>query len=90
MPASLKNTNSRIVEPCFIGENVELSGSVIGPHVSIADGSIIKNSVIINSIVQKNTLIENAVIGNSMIGNSVVIRNKMQDLSIGDYSVLTS
>ncbi len=87
---NIKSSESHIIEPCYIGENVEISGSVIGPYVSLAEGTVVKNSVIRNSIIQRNTIIENAVINNSMIGNSVVIRNKMQDLSIGDYSVVTS
>jgi glucose-1-phosphate thymidylyltransferase len=90
VPSGLKNNHAVIIQPCYFGENVELHDSVIGPFVSVADGSIVRNSVVKNSIIQKNTLIENSVIGNSMIGNSVVIRNKMQDLSIGDYSVIST
>ncbi|MCB0819527.1 MAG: NTP transferase domain-containing protein [Bacteroidetes bacterium] len=90
LPSGLKRENSTIVEPCYIGKDVEITGSVVGPFVSVADGTVIRNSVIRNSIIQKNTSIENSVIGNSMIGNSVVISNKMQDLSVGDYSVMTS
>lgn len=88
--ASLQSTNSLIIEPCYIGKDVKLSGSVIGPHVSLADGTIVENSIIKNSIIQKNTSIKNSVIGNSMIGNSVQIKNRMLDLSVGDYSVMDS
>ncbi|MEX1187713.1 MAG: sugar phosphate nucleotidyltransferase [Bacteroidia bacterium] len=86
---SVEKHNSLIIEPCFIAEGVKLSGSVIGPHVSLAKGTTIINSVVKNSIVQKNTHIENSVIGNSMIGNSVKIQNRMLDLSVGDYSVMS-
>lgn len=85
---AFENLNSLVIEPCYIGENVKLIGSVVGPHVSIADGSTIIQSVVKNSIIQKNTIVQNSVIGNSMIGNSVQIRNRMQDLSVGDYTVI--
>jgi glucose-1-phosphate thymidylyltransferase len=84
--ASAKNNNSVIIAPCFIGENVQLNNSVIGPHVSIGANTVVTSSVIRNSIIQTNTKITNAGIDNSMIGNSVVYSGKMQDLSMGDYS----
>jgi glucose-1-phosphate thymidylyltransferase len=80
--------NSVIIQPCFIGKNVKISGSVIGPHVSIGDGTEIRNSVVTNSIVQKNTRIQNSVIGNSMIGSSVDIHLKKLEYSLGDFSTL--
>jgi glucose-1-phosphate thymidylyltransferase len=84
---SLINRNALVIEPCFIGKGVTIVNSVIGPHVSLADGCTIENSIVRNSIVQKNTRIQNSVIGNSMIGSFVEIKNQMLDLSIGDYSV---
>ena len=85
--ASLINRNALVIEPCFIGKGVTIVNSVIGPHVSLADGCSIENSILRNSIVQKNTRIQNSVIGNSMIGGFVEIKNQMLDLSMGDYSV---
>ena len=85
--ASLINRNALVIEPCFIGKGVTIVNSVVGPHVSLADGCTIENSIVRNSIVQKNTRIQNSVIGNSMIGSFVEIKNQMLDLSIGDYSV---
>src|SRR5690606_11557709 len=45
---SAKYTNSVIIPPCYIGENVSIKNSVIGPHVSIGDKSSIENSIIEN------------------------------------------
>jgi glucose-1-phosphate thymidylyltransferase len=85
--SSMINRNALVIEPCFIGKGVTIVNSVIGPHVSLADGCTIENSIVRNSIVQKNTRIQNSVIGNSMIGSFVEIKNQMLDLSVGDYSV---
>ena len=85
--SSLINRNALVIEPCFIGKGVTIVNSVVGPHVSLADGCTIENSIVRNSIVQKNTRIQNSVIGNSMIGSFVEIKNQMLDLSMGDYSV---
>lgn len=83
---SLKNEESKIIEPCFIGKNVVLKNATVGPHVSIGDNSRIENSTISNTIIQTNTTICNSTLNNSMIGNFVRISNNSQELSIGDYN----
>ncbi len=82
------NINSVINQPCFIGENVKLVNSVVGPHVSIGSNSCIENSIIKNSIIQTNTKIDSANIKNTMVGNHVEYRGKADELSIGDYNVI--
>lgn len=79
--------NSIIIEPCYIGENVQLINSIVGPHVSIGNNSIIEDSVVKNSIVQTNTKITCANINNSMLGNYVEFKNNSLELSIGDYNI---
>ena len=81
-----KNENSIIIEPCFIGENVVLKNTIIGPHVSVGNNTTIENSVIANSIIQNESFISNGNFTNSMIGNKVNYQGKAQDLSIGDYT----
>lgn len=78
--------NSRIIEPCFIGENVEIKNSIIGPHVSISEHCKIKNSVISNSIIQSHSHVSNSVLQNSMLGNHVRVNGSIKELSLGDYS----
>ncbi|MEO8149955.1 MAG: sugar phosphate nucleotidyltransferase [Bacteroidia bacterium] len=84
--STVKNINSIIIAPCFIGENVQLNSSVVGPYVSIGANTEVNSSVIKNSIIQTNTKITNATIDNSMLGNYVIHHGRMKDLSIGDYS----
>jgi glucose-1-phosphate thymidylyltransferase len=86
IPASLKNENSTIIAPCFIGENVELKNSVIGPYVSVGANSKIEGSVISNSIIQSNTKVRYSVLDNSMIGNFAEYVQSPKQLSLGDYS----
>lgn len=84
---SLQIENSKIIEPCFIGKNVKIIDSEIGPYVSIGDGTIIDNSKISNSIINNNTNISKSVLTNSMIGSFVTFKNtSFREVSIGDYS----
>jgi glucose-1-phosphate thymidylyltransferase len=85
---SLKKENAVIVEPCFIGENVQIKNAVVGPYVSLGDNVIVENSIIKNSIVQSGTKINNANIDNSMLGSHVEYKGTADDLSIGDYTTV--
>lgn len=77
--------NSVIIEPCYIGENVRLTNSVVGPYVSIGNNSVIEDSIIKNSIIQTHSRISSANIHNSMFGNYVDFKNSSSELSLGDY-----
>lgn len=87
---SLNESNSVLIQPCFVGKNVQLLNSVVGPHVSIGENTHIENSVIKNTIIQANSTIKNKVIENSMIGNHVTVNGKSTQFSIGDYTILES
>ena len=81
-------TGSKIIEPCYIGENVVLINSTVGPGVSIGDNSKVENSTIKNSLIQTHTTIENADLDGAMIGNHAVYDGNFKSVSIGDYSEL--
>jgi glucose-1-phosphate thymidylyltransferase len=85
--ADVKLENSVIVEPCYIGRNVVIRHSVIGPGVSIGDGAVVESSVIKNSILMPAAHINHANIVNSMIGSHARYTGRAADLSLGDYSV---
>ncbi|MFS4483564.1 sugar phosphate nucleotidyltransferase [Hyunsoonleella sp. 2307UL5-6] len=80
--------NSKIIEPCFVGEHVVLKNTTIGPFVSVGNGTVIENSTIENSLIQTYSEIKNANLNNAMIGNHVKYDGKFTSISIGDYSVL--
>jgi glucose-1-phosphate thymidylyltransferase len=84
-----KVVNSVILEPCFIGDDVVIENSVVGPYVSVGSKTKITNSRVINSIIQTNSKISNAILENSMLGNFVNFETKPLDLSVGDYNTIT-
>ncbi|SFZ90051.1 glucose-1-phosphate thymidylyltransferase [Flaviramulus basaltis] len=86
--ASSKLENSKIIEPCFVGENVVLKNTTIGPFVSVGNNTIIENSIVKNSLIQTHTSIKNANLDNAMIGNHVKYNGDFKSISIGDYSIL--
>jgi glucose-1-phosphate thymidylyltransferase len=77
-----------VIPPVYIGDNVKIENSVVGPYVSISEGTQIIDSRVINSIVQKHCTLSKAVVENSLIGNFVNFAGKSADLSVGDYSMI--
>jgi glucose-1-phosphate thymidylyltransferase len=78
--------NSVIIPPCFIGADVRIRNSVVGPYASLEAGSVIDQSLISHSIVGANSCVKNSIIKNSLLGNHVACQSKPDELSLGDYS----
>ncbi len=80
--------NSVIIEPCFIGENVVIENSIVGPHVSLGKGTKVVNSNVVNTNVQNESLITDANLKDSMIGSKAKYVGKASDISLGDFSTI--
>ena len=85
---SVELINSKIIEPCYIGENVKLINSTIGPNVSVGNDCVFENTTVKNSLIQNQTTIKNANLDEAMIGNHVKYNGDFTKISIGDYSAL--
>ncbi|MCB0769062.1 MAG: NTP transferase domain-containing protein [Flavobacteriales bacterium] len=85
---SLKSTNSVVIPPCFIGKDVTLSNSIVGPNVSIEAGATITGSVVRNSILRGHTRVQDCVMDNSMIGQRAIVTGTALDVSMSDDSTL--
>lgn len=86
--ASATLENSTIIPPCFIGKDVVLKDSTVGPGVSIGEGSQIVNATVKESMIQNHTIVQNAALEKAMIGNHVRYNGEYTTVSIGDYSAL--
>ena len=84
----VKMENSTIIPPCYIGKNVILINTTVGPNVSLGKGCHLENSNIKNSLVQTHAHIKNANLDNAMIGNHALFNGNFTSISIGDYSIL--
>ena len=86
--AKVKNENSVVIAPCFIGDDVSIVNSVVGPNVSIEKGTSITGSVVRNSILRGMVRVQDAVIDNSMIGERASVRGQALDLSLSDDATI--
>ncbi|CAN5211991.1 sugar phosphate nucleotidyltransferase [soil metagenome] len=74
--------------PVFFGKGVTISGSEIGPNVSVEAGTTIKNSTLKNSIVQGDALLDGCDLEGSTIGNHTEVHGAKGEIHIGDHSIL--
>ena len=48
--ASVNLPGVKVIAPCYIGKDVKIENSTIGPNVSVGDGCVIENSTISNAV----------------------------------------
>lgn len=68
--------DSNIMGPVFIGKNVKISNSIIGPFTTIADGCRVENSELQETVVMEDTRITNSKIYSSIIFRDLNIRHQ--------------
>ena len=81
-------TDSVIIQPCYIGPNVRIERSVVGPHVSLGEGTILTNVNISNCIVGSQTKLSGVNLSGAMIGSNAQYNGRSKDLSLGDFSTV--
>jgi glucose-1-phosphate thymidylyltransferase len=79
---------STLIPPNYIGKNVRITGSTIGPYACIGDGSIVNNSTIQDSIVRENSEINDSGLKNCTVGVASSVNGCHREIHIGDYSII--
>lgn len=80
--------NVKIIEPVYIGKNVKLSNSYIGPNVSICDNVTIDRSVIQDSMLFKGSTVTGCKLDNSLLGVGAKADAVIGQINIGDDQVV--
>ena len=75
-----------ILAPVYLHPEARVISSVIGPHVSLGEGTLVQGSVLKDSIIGNNTQITNSRLESSLIGHHVTIAEKSGKLFLGDDS----
>ncbi|HQX63063.1 MAG TPA: sugar phosphate nucleotidyltransferase, partial [Thermomicrobiales bacterium] len=69
-------TDSVVIPPVFIADSARVSGSVIGPDVSIGDNVVVENAIVRDSIVDAGATIESAMLTRSIVGRDAIVRGE--------------
>jgi glucose-1-phosphate thymidylyltransferase len=88
-PAPDPISGVEFLQPVCVGEGVVLENSVVGPNVSIADGSVLRGSSVRNSIIGADSVLEDCEIEQSLIGDHVRVSGLRGTASLGDHSEIS-
>ena len=81
---------SQVVAPVYIEDGVTISGSRVGPNVSIGKGSVIEHTTLRDSVIGEKVRISRSQLANSLIGDEVVLVGVKGEVTIGDHSEVRS
>jgi len=86
--ADLKDTI--IIPPVNIHPSAQVSDAVLGPHLSLGEGAVVKNSILRDSIIGPGAHITDSLLEFSLMGHNVRIAGQKGKFSLGDDSSATS
>ncbi len=78
--------NTIIIPPVYIGKNVNINNSIIGPYVSVEDYATVEHSIISNSIIFNTAKVKSVNLKGSLIGQKASVCGKEAELSISDFT----
>ncbi len=84
--ASYSFPNTIIIPPVYIHPDVQIENSIIGPHVTVWEGSHIRNARIHDSILMKHCRVDGAYLRHSILGDHARVKRHPEELNLGDYS----
>ncbi|MFX1234775.1 MAG: sugar phosphate nucleotidyltransferase [Promethearchaeota archaeon] len=83
--------DSKIVPPVFIGNDVKITNSVIGPNVSIGDDLTIDRCILSESVIGDGVIMRKIISANSIIGDYSVLEDLIKNnITIGDSTYITT
>ncbi|HEY5088150.1 MAG TPA: sugar phosphate nucleotidyltransferase [Gemmatimonadaceae bacterium] len=78
--------NSTIVDPVYVESGVVIRNSIVGPNVSIGEGSSIDGSTLSDTIIETHSIIKRSTLTHSLVGHHTVVEGVSGEITIGDHS----
>lgn len=78
--------SATLVPPCYVGAGAKIKDSVVGPHASIGERSVVEASVVRGSIVRNDARLSGVYLEDSIVGNFAKLERPARTVSLGDYS----
>lgn len=75
--------------PVAIADDAKLENCIVGPHVSISAGSVLKDCIVRNSIIGENADVSSIILQDSLISDNAKVAGTLINLNVGDSSEIT-
>jgi glucose-1-phosphate thymidylyltransferase len=80
--------DSVLIEPVHIEAGATVRGSILGPNVSVAAGSLIEESIIRDAIINADSQVRAMVLEQTILGDAVRLIGSPRRMNIGDHSLI--
>jgi glucose-1-phosphate thymidylyltransferase len=80
--------NCVLIEPVHLAKGVVARDSILGPNVSVAQGSVIERSIIRNSIINSDSAVSDMLLTDTILGDAVQLIGSPRKMNIGDHSLI--
>ncbi|MBI5711303.1 MAG: NTP transferase domain-containing protein [Candidatus Eisenbacteria bacterium] len=77
---------SVVHDPVLVAAGATVENCILGPHVSVAAGALLRNSVVRDSIVNERATVEDIMLESSVVGENAVVRGGFRRVNVGDSS----
>lgn len=84
--AQFAGEDSIVIPPSYVAPGAVLRNSIVGPYVSIAEGTTVVNSIVKDSIISERAVIEDSMLQGSLIGSDAHVKGTFERLNVGDLS----
>ena len=78
-----------IVNPCSIAPDAVVTGSTIGPNVSVGPGTVIENCQISDSVIGSGSRLVQCRLDRSLVGDECLLTGVSGEINVGDFSEIT-
>ena len=83
--------DSKLIPPVFIGKNIKIKNSIIGPNVSIGDNLVLEKCILSESVIGDGVFLRKIISSNSIIGDYSILEDLIKkNITIGDSSYITT
>jgi glucose-1-phosphate thymidylyltransferase len=83
--------DSKIVPPVFIGKDVKINDSIIGPNVSIGDNVVLEKCILSESVIGDGANLKKIISSESIVGDYTILEDLIKkSITIGDSSYITT
>jgi glucose-1-phosphate thymidylyltransferase len=88
-PAPAARPGVAIVPPVSIAADATIERVVLGPHVSVGAGAVVRDAVVRDAIIGEGAMVEATLVEHALIGERATVRGRFLRASIGADSDLT-
>jgi glucose-1-phosphate thymidylyltransferase len=86
---AMKREGVVVIPPVFVHPTAQITGSIIGPNVSVDAGCRVVRSIIRDSILEEEAQITSVILESSLVGRRAVLRRRAGIVNAGDNTEVT-